>query len=274
MKEDKLIDWKIVSAIIWLVFTVSLASWWMALGLKYSAAKHNMILAEGLTLIVFIAGGGIALIYYVLQERKRNFKLNQFFASANHELKTYMASLRLRAEGLSEDLSGKPEAEDAAKIVNDTVRLELQLENSLIFSEPRNRQVFFEDINIAEYLNAITEQWPNIKILVKGEASIKADRRMLDVIVKNLIQNSIVHASAKEILFTLDKNTIVVTNDGNPFSGDLLKIGQMFYRHQHQSRSGIGLYLVKTLTESIDGQVQFHLAEDKTLKTTLEFKHV
>ncbi|MCO4756208.1 MAG: HAMP domain-containing histidine kinase, partial [Bacteriovoracaceae bacterium] len=232
MKKDKLIDWKIISAIIWLIFTISLASWWLSLGLKYTTAKRSMIIAEGLTLIVFITGGGLALIYYILQERKRNFKLNQFFASANHELKTYMASLRLRAEGLSEDLQGKPESEDASKIVSDTVRLELQLENSLIFSEPSNRQVFLEDISIRSYLESIQEQWPGIEIAIEGDADLKLDRRMLEVITKNLIQNAIVHAKAKSIAFKLSPNRVEISNDGDTFVGELKKLGEMFYRHQ------------------------------------------
>lgn len=274
MKEDKLFNWKINSAIVWLFFTVSLASWWMVLGLKYSGPKKSMIVAEGLTLIVLLAGGGIALIYYILQERRRNFKLNRFFASANHELKTYMASLRLRAEGLSEDLEGRPESLSASKIVRDTVRLELQLENSLIFSEPKDRQLFIEDINISNYLDEIVDQWPNIKIIFAGELCLKADRRLLDVIVKNLIQNAIVHGEASAVNFELGSSSIVVTNNGKEFIGDLMKLGEMFYRHQHKSRSGIGLHLVKTLVESLGGKTSFELAEDKTLKVKMVFNNV
>ncbi len=272
MKKDKLIDWKIVSAMIWLLFTVSLASWWLALGLQYSTSKKSMIIGEGLTLIVFIASGGIALIYYILEERKRNFQLNQFFASANHELKTYMASLRIRAEGLSEDLEGKDEARAASKIVSDTIRLELQLENSLIFSEPKNRQIFMESINLREYLLGLSEGWMNIKISIKGDSIIRADRRMIDVIIKNLIQNAIIHAKASEITFELGSaGLVIVTNLGEPFKGELPRLGELFYRHQHKSRSGIGLYLVKTLSESLGGKVAFSLSNDKSLKIELEF---
>lgn len=274
MKKNKLIDWKIVSAMIWLLFTVSLASWWLALGLQYSTAKRSMIIGEGLTLILFIASGGIALIYYILEERKRNYQLNQFFASANHELKTYMASLRLRAEGLSEDLEGAPQAKDASKIVSDTVRLELQLENSLIFSEPKNRQIFKESIDLREYLEGLDEQWMNIKISIIGNCKLKADRRMIDVIIKNLIQNAIIHAKASEISFKLEeKGLVLITNKGEAFKGELLKLGELFYRHQHKSRSGIGLYLVKTLCESLGGKVNFSLSDDKSLRVQLEFSN-
>lgn len=272
MKKNNLIDWKIVSAMIWLLFTVSLASWWLALGLQYSTSKRSMIIGEGLTLIVFIASGGIALIYYILEERKRNYQLNQFFASANHELKTYIASLRIRAEGLSEDLEGKEQAKDASKIVSDTIRLELQLENSLIFSEPKNRQLFMETIDLREYLGSLSEQWMNIKISIKGDSKIRADRRMIDVIIKNLIQNAIIHAKAVEIIFELgNKGLVIITNNGEPFKGELPRLGELFYRHQHKSRSGIGLYLVKTLSETLGGKVFFSLSADQTLKVELEF---
>lgn len=274
MKNEKIIDWKIISAIIWLVFTVTLAGWWMSLGLSYIGAKRSMILWEGVTLIILLASGGAVLIFYILQERKRNFRLNQFFASANHEIKTYIASLRLRAEGLSATLDGTPESEDASKIFSDTVRLELQIENSLIFSEPNKRQFFFEEINLNDYLNVLSEYWPSLSIKTEGEASLKVDRRLLEIILKNIIQNASVHGKATEVSFDLTKKyRVVVTNNGTAFNGNLDKLGELFFRHQQKSRSGIGLYLVKSLMQSLDGEVVFSTDQNNSLVVSLEFKH-
>ena len=47
-----------IAAIAWLVFTVSLASWWLSVGLALTN-RHAMFLWEGATFIVVLVGGGV-----------------------------------------------------------------------------------------------------------------------------------------------------------------------------------------------------------------------
>jgi signal transduction histidine kinase len=267
----RLIDWKIAGAIIWLIFTLALSIWWTRLGLQYIGPKRQMILGEGITLIVCLAIGGVALIYYILQERKRYREVHHFFACANHELKTYMASIRLRAEGLELDLEKTQYASDAHKIVRDTNRLELQLENSLMFSTPGQRQLFRESINLKEFILTRADHYKDLQVIVNGEITLDTDQRMLDVIIRNIIQNTQTHAEAKQLEITIEKQCVTFVNDGKAFQGELKKLGVMFYRHAHQSRSGIGLFLVVSLMKSLGGHVHFSLNEKDQLRTKLVF---
>jgi signal transduction histidine kinase len=275
MKKNNNIDKKTIFAITWLIFTVSLAAWWMRLGLQFMGPKRSMILSEGITLVIFILLGGVALVYYIYAERKQRIQVEEFFASTNHEVKTYIASVRLRAEGLADDLVNLEDISEAKKIVADTVKLEMQIENSLIFSAGNQYQIYLQTIDLKQYLEGLNDSWVNIIIKVEGSFQLSTDKRIFNVIIKNIIQNSIVHGKASQINITLKEanNNIAISfsNNGLPFVGDLTKLGILFYRHQDTSRSGIGLYLVKMLTKKLAGNVSFNLGKNQGLETTLHF---
>src|SRR5205085_12216550 len=114
---------KILLVGLWLAFTVAQASWWLVFGLRqldrlnqlgarYPSEiqqYYRMLLSEGGVLIALLIGGGIALFSYALRERRRHRQVEEFFAAFTHDSKTALASLRLQAESLREDLeSGLP----------------------------------------------------------------------------------------------------------------------------------------------------------------------
>src|SRR5690606_13019752 len=89
------------------------------------------------------------------------------------------------------------------RLVRDTVRLEIQLENSLHLSQIETSGLFLEQLELRKSLASLEHQWPGVAIQVSGNAKIHADRRALETILKNLIQNSVVHGGAKRIHFQI-----------------------------------------------------------------------
>lgn len=267
--KKKSFEFKITSAIAWLIFTVSLASWWLGLGLQYIGPKKWMIISEGLTLIFFIIAGGVSLIMYMKSEHRMRKQTEEFFASNNHEVKTYITSLRLKAEGLVSDLEGTDEVFEAQKIIDDTVRLELQVENSLLLAA-HEQNIFKENINLKDYFQQMSQLFSDIDVKFNGEDyTHSTDKRMFDIITKNIIQNAKVHAGAKcvNVDFKNLETSIELqfTNDGQPFLGNFNKLGELYYRHSSSSRSGIGLYLVKQMITRLNGQLTFSLCENSRL---------
>src|SRR4051794_17924735 len=139
---------------VWVVFTVTLAGWWLIFGLRQldlinqsnleNAAQLNghyqMLLWEGGILIASLIGGGLALFYYARREQKRHAQVEEFFAAFTHDAKTALASLRLQAESLREDLAGAEPNPLLDRLLSDTLRLQLQLENSLfLVNLPRGK---------------------------------------------------------------------------------------------------------------------------------------
>ncbi len=59
------------AAAAWLIFTMSLASWWLMVGLTITG-RHRMFLWEGGAFIVVLLGGGIAVLIAIGREDRRH----------------------------------------------------------------------------------------------------------------------------------------------------------------------------------------------------------
>src|SRR5438270_10435961 len=147
---------------LWLLFTVTLAGWWLVFGLRQldlikqsnleNAVQlhrhYQMLLWEGGVLIVSLIGGGAALFYYARREQKRHAQVEEFFAAFTHDAKTAIASLRLQAESLREDTEAIAPNPLLDRLLSDTVRLQLQLENSLFLVNLPSGKLLVEVIKI------------------------------------------------------------------------------------------------------------------------------
>lgn len=277
MKVIKTLNWKVLCAIAWFLLTLSLIVWWMVLGMRsIEPSKQGMILMEGMTLIVSFVIGGVLLIRFLIHERARNLRLQEFFAVFNHEIKTYITSLRLKVEGLSMDMDKVGNSLEAKKIVDDTVRLELQLENSLFLANPKTSKMFKQNIRVKELLKSLELNWDDIKLVSTNDSVIYADQRAIETILKNIIQNARVHGGATvlHVDSSINENMIEfkITNNGSPFDGDLTHLGKLFYRHGRTSKSGVGVYLIKKLSNAMGGNLRFEINEEHNLVYILSLK--
>lgn len=90
-----------------------------------------MLLLEGSTLVISLVGGALAFYLLGLRLRRQSEAIQQFLLTFTHELKTPIASLRLQAEELGERLKDSKEKHLLERLISDTSRLTLQLDNSL-----------------------------------------------------------------------------------------------------------------------------------------------
>jgi signal transduction histidine kinase len=265
-------SWKVAAAILWLVFSVALAIWWMIFSLSQvnrlsalpaeMARQHRMLISEGLTLVILLLTGGLTLLYYIGTEIRRAKRIREFFAAFSHDMKTSLASLRLQAESLEEDLKNSGEYRLAKRLVKDTVRLELQLENSLLLAAPeRENRLLIESVHLTSMLEMMGHQWPDLEVSIEGDGYVNVDRRALESIFKNLFQNAVVHGRASKMTVDIQSEgpwvTTRLTDDGRGFKGDFRRLGQMFERHSTSSGSGLGLYLAQSLAKRMRGDLRF-----------------
>jgi signal transduction histidine kinase len=281
--------WKLWAVVIWLSFSIALAAWWMMYGLRQIdrfsqlgaspavaeeiARQHRMLMSEGATLILLLLGGGAALLYYIGTEVRRAQKIREFFAAFTHDMKTSLASLRLQAESLEEDLQKSEHAKLIRRLVKDTVRLELQLENSLLLASPDDSsRLLKESVKIGDILRSMQHQWPELEIRATGDGFALADRRAVESIFKNFIQNAVVHGRATRIDVSVSSAANRITtrfdDNGRGFAGDVEKLGRMFERHASTSGSGLGLYLATKLAREMNGDVAISKA-DKGFSVTV-----
>ena len=269
---------RIVIALVglWVVFTVTLAGWWLVFGLRQldllnrlnleGAADfhrhYQMLLWEGGILIISLIGGGLALFYYARREQNRHAQVEEFFAAFTHDAKTALASLRLQAESLKEDFADAGPSPLLDRLLSDTLRLQLQLENSLFLVNLTRGTFFFEPINLTDRVDRLRHHWPDLAITQSGDGVVMADARALESVLTNLVQNSVTHGRATKVDVnvkrTNDGRLIVrVTDNGSGFQGDLNQLGKLFVRHTRGSGSGVGLYIVRQLVKRMNGTISF-----------------
>ncbi len=282
-------NWIVIALVgLWVAFTVTLAAWWLIFGLRQldlinqsnlegavQLHRHyQMLLWEGGILIVSLIGGGMVLFYYARREQKRHAQVEEFFAAFTHDAKTALASLRLQAESLQEDYAESGQNPLLDRLLRDTVRLQLQLENSLFLVNLPHGKFFLEPITLSDRIEALRLHWPDLLITQRGDGLLLADARALESVLTNLVQNALTHGRATEVDFNVqrsdDRLRVTVTDNGRGFPGDLGQLGKLFVRHARSSGSGVGLYIVRQLIKRMNGTIRFQSSESNGFMAEIE----
>jgi len=269
---------RIVIALVglWVVFTVTLAGWWLVFGLRQLDLlnslqleratdfhrHYQMLLWEGGILITSLIGGGLALFYYARREQKRHAQVEEFFAAFTHDAKTALTSLRLQAESLREDFAGAEPNPLLDRLLSDTLRLQLQLENSLFLVNLTRGAFFLEPVSLSDRIDTLRHHWPGLVITQSGDGVIMADARALESVLTNLVQNSVTHGQATAVDVSVKRRvdgglSVRVSDNGHGFHGDPDRLGKLFVRHTRGSGSGVGLYIVRQLVKRMNGAINF-----------------
>ncbi len=262
-------------AIAWLLLTVSMAAWWLIFGLHQIERLHQfmpqmsenlnsqrqMLIWEGLAWIVLLIVGGIWLLSLIFREKQRHTKVREFFAVFNHELKTSLSSLRLQAECLQEELAGQsPKYLD--RLVQDSMRLQLQLENSLMMSGEGQLKAVTTKLNLISLLKKLEARWPQIRFkILFDSAVVVGDEKLLESVLSNIVHNSVQHGKASEIEFNKSEEhgncVLTFVDNGKGYCGNVKNLGILFQRATSTSGTGIGLYIVKVLLKTMGGTIEF-----------------
>ncbi|AVQ13776.1 GHKL domain protein [Leptospira santarosai] len=277
---------RILFAVVWLLVTVSLGVWWFLLGLKLtstvaglsakldsSAASESlsvlerqsrMIKMEGTFFLLMLFLGGATLIWFSYRETRRNKLIHDFFSTVTHEIKTPLASLRLQAESLQEEMPSSNENKLIHRLLMDSVRIESQMNRAMyLASLTRSEILYIEKTNVREIFLSIGEDFPELEIDLSRleDVSVPADRKALESIFKNLAENSLKHGKARilEVISERQKSDrilITVSDNGSGFDGKYRVLGVPFYRHGSTSGTGIGLYIIKKLMRKMKGDMR------------------
>jgi len=263
-------------AVIWLLLTVTLAVWWMVFGLLQAGQLgalsspegqrlervQRMIVWEGVTFVGLLIAGGVALVISIRREQVRQHAVESFFMAFTHDLKTALASLQLQAESLSEDLPEAAANPNMARLLKDTVRLGVQLENSLYFAQPEGH-LLVEPVAISTFIARTAADWPELRVRVEGDDTVLADARALESVWRNLLQNAVIHGGARTVTVRVerrgdDRATITVIDDGRGAPPRVVRtLGRPFKRPAVTSGTGVGLFVCQQLARRMNGDLRF-----------------
>lgn len=264
-----------VAAVAWLIFTVSLASWWLSVGLALTD-RHRMFLWEGAVFIVVLLVGGVAILVAIRRENRRHQALETFFMAFTHDLKTSLASVQLQAEGLREDGPDPAQSGPIDRLLQDTVRLQIQLENSLFVAQPDGR-LLKERLDLAAAVDRQREDWPSLDIIVTGTGPVLVDARAFETVLRNVLQNAVIHGGASRIDVGIERTNagvvrMTLADNGRGMTPEgLAQLGEPFARPGPTSGTGAGLYVSRRLVTRMGGDMHFALSgNDSGLVVTID----
>lgn len=199
-------------------------------------------------------------------------------ATLSHDIKTPVASIRAYAEGLEANLDGTPEkrgkylgvimkkCDEVSRLTNDLLLHSL--------SDMDKLRVIPERVELCGFMeNAVNEIAAENKDVHFRKpyfaAEVNADKNRLMQITENLINNARKYAKTDiEVFITLSEVNVQMhfRDFGNGIPDeDMPFIFDKFYRGkncQDEQGSGLGLYIVKYITEQMNGEILLHNHKD------------
>jgi len=293
------LKWMLSLHLTWLGIVLILGAWWgrlilskgariaeleKTLGLETGHAwesTQRMIFWEGGAFVVLLLGSTVLLVYLYWREAQRARSLQAFFASVTHELRTPLTSIRLQAESIGDSVGKNPLVD---RLLEDTQRLESQVERTLELARVEGGgRVFLQSIPLKTWVERMLKSWREsygdrikFETVVPAELIVQADTSALQVILKNLFENSMRHARQEAIEIKLGavashgRVEFKVCDNGSGTGHESHNLGKLFEKGAHSQGAGVGLYLVRVLMERMGGKAEF--GGDHGFEAKLVFK--
>jgi signal transduction histidine kinase len=294
-----------VAAALWLSLQMSLIAWWATVierqarriqalealdgvGHALTSAQWSrtrlMIAGESTTFLALLLAVSLLLAWLYWREQRRARSMQAFFASVTHELRTPLTSIRLQAEAIAE---GDQRAELAQRLLQDSHRLESQIDNTLELARiegggPLSEQAIPLHAWLGRALEGIAAgHGQRLDLRAHVDASlppVQADAGALQMVVRNLVENSVRHSQANPVSVRLTAsvrgaNVVLEYQDnGRGVRADAGRLGRLFARGEGSSGAGVGLYLVRRLMQRMGGRAVFNTAPGEGFRTELWFR--
>lgn len=286
---------------VWIVTVLALGIWWGSLILKHARRIEELEIIAGILkpgdqestwlhtqrmlywemgfffIVLLIMSVLLAVIYW--QDFQRSRAIQAFFASLTHELKTPLTSIRLQAESLP------GESPLIKRLLEDTTRLEAQVDRTLelariegggkVNSQSIDLKLWL-DRNLSSWKNAYDQRLNIVLSLPEHSLNVLADPHSLQIIFRNLIENSVKHSGREPVQLRMSGATpsgevVISLKDNGLHSTNSRKLGKLFEKGSKSQGAGVGLYLVQSLMKHMGGHADF-LPHSDGFETRLHFQ--
>lgn len=249
--------------------------------LERTANREIFFFGLLLTVIITLMILGVALIVRDISRESETARLKtEFVHTISHELKTPLTLIRLYGDTLQRNNGlTREEQKDCYEIITkESERLTHLINNVLDFSriEMGKKEFDFAKGNLAEVIEDTLEAYRYhlekkgfvvLKEIAHNLPEMNFDGEAMSSVLINLLSNAMKFSLNEKVvkvkLYTEDGNVILqVTDHGVGISkADIPKIFQRFYQSENKivserRGSGLGLTLVKHITEAHNGKVQ------------------
>ncbi|HEY6451193.1 MAG TPA: HAMP domain-containing sensor histidine kinase [Steroidobacteraceae bacterium] len=293
-----------IAAALWLSLQLVLVVWWATVierqarqiaalealqgGGAGQAAAHwartrLMLVGESSTSLALLLAVTLLLAWLYWREHRRARSMQAFFASVTHELRTPLTSIRLQAEAIAE---GERPAELVRRLLEDSHRLESQVDKTLELARIEGGGPLSEQsIPLQAWLARVLEDLARahgaaLDLLAHVDAAlppIQADAGGLQMILRNLVENSVRHARTDPVSVRLTASVrgaevvLEYQDNGRGVPAGTGRLGRLFGRGPSSTGAGVGLYLVRRLMQRMGGRARFDTAPGEGFRAELWF---
>lgn len=287
----------VVAHTAWLAMVCLMGAWWANLILRMATKIgeleasagvrssqeldriHRMLFWESSSFFALLVLSAALLVGLYRRDLARMRGSQALFATFTHELRTPLASIRLQAESLAQNLRAKreeslptPKAEAlVGRLLEDAQRLEAQVERGLELARLEGGgPVFLQPIALQDWVRAFVRRWnqyqwaaDRLVLEFLGDTVdgllVDADPSALEVIFKNLFENALKHEASQKVTVQIRflPSQVEVNCPSSHYDGMARDLGHLFKKGPGSGGTGVGLYLVRTLMARMGGSVDF-----------------
>ena len=196
---------------------------------------------------------------YNAKLKLKNRQRGDMISAIAHEFRNPIASIMGYAQTLEDDkeIPAVLQEKFLNKIYNNGVKIEALLSRLVLWNKFESGEATLHPSSFDFYVLAqevkisLQEKYPQREIILEGSSYIiEADRTLLEVVLKNLIENALKY-SKDEVLVEVNEEEISVSDKGAGISSsDISKVTKKFYRsgtHSWDNSMGLGLSIVKSI---------------------------
>ena len=203
------------------------------------------------------------------------FILKRFTEDASHELQSPLAVIRAKLEALLNNNNLNENQIESINAITKSVHRLTKLNKNLITLSKVENQLFntITSVNITNILKEQLEEFKeliqlmnmNVIFNVENDITINIDKTLADILITNLISNSIKHnISGGSIEITTNENEITIANKGLSAIKNPEKIFDRFYKESDNSGNvGLGLSIVKNICDNNSISINYMFEDNK-----------
>ena len=196
---------------------------------------------------------------YTSKLKLKNRQRSDMISAIAHEFRNPIAAIMGYAQTLEDDkdLNGAMRDRFLSKINANSQKIEDLLKRLILWNKFESGEARLEKSNffiislIKSIAQDLKEKYKNRDIIIEGEdIELSADRTLMEVVIKNLIENALKY-SDEDVMVMLQGKKVSVIDKGVGISAEHLdKVTKKFYRsgtHNWDNSMGLGLSIVKTI---------------------------
>ncbi|MDH5380423.1 MAG: HAMP domain-containing histidine kinase [Cyclobacteriaceae bacterium] len=201
-----------------------------------------------------------------------NKQLDRFIYSASHELRSPLSSLMGLINNFRKENEKKSKELYLDLMEGSVHKMDAFIKEILYYTKNARSEIKMEKIDFRKILIGIINEWAfeidinsiDVELNVNDNIKFKSDKFRIELILNNIIGNSIKFIDSKKknhkLSISVDVNNfleIVISDNGRGISEEYKeKVFEMFFRgHEDVQGTGLGLFLVKEAVSALEGQI-------------------